>query len=292
LDSLDTTTSNAAGAAATDWPVFLLGGKMPLSNIAAVKIIEAQIPFSWYVFNDQNTSQNANGTQWTLNETGGASNLYPKIAVGNYAGGSPLAAALQTALNAVSSNYTVAYDSQSQKLTFSTTKAGVTAFTFTFGAPTNSGNFNPRLYIGFPGGVTSSTGTSLVSPNAVLVSGPNYLYVNSTKFGQLINLYLPQGAFNLGGGNAGPQMAKIPVNASSGETIFWQDPDPQKWFDLEGLTVLNQIDFFLTLGNTTTQIPLRLNGLGFSLKLGVLANETMHYTTSSVERLFKRIRTD
>jgi hypothetical protein len=276
LDSLDTVTSNANGAASTDWPVFLLGGKMPLTNIAAVKIIEAQIPFSWYVFNNQNTSQNANGTQWTLNETGGASNLYPKIAVGNYAGGTPLATALQTALNAVSSNYTVVYDSQSQKLTFATTKAGVTGFTFTFGAPTNSGNFNPRLYIGFPGGVTSSTGLSLVSPNAVLVSGPNYLYVNSTKFGQLTNLYLPQGAFNLGGGNAGPQMAKIPVNVTSGNVIYWQDPDPQKWFDVENLPILNQLDFYLTLGNTTTQIPLQLNGLSFSLKLAILVNTFNH----------------
>lgn len=70
LDSLDTTTSGKDGAASTDWPVFLLGGKMPLSNIAAVKILECQIPFSWYVFNTQNTAQNSNGTQWTLNEVG------------------------------------------------------------------------------------------------------------------------------------------------------------------------------------------------------------------------------
>lgn len=74
-------------------PLFLLGGKTPLSNIAAVKIIEAQIPFSWYVFNDGNTKQNPNGTQWTLVETGGAQSgvpLYPLIDVGNYAGGPEL----------------------------------------------------------------------------------------------------------------------------------------------------------------------------------------------------------
>lgn len=294
LDSLDASGSNAAGIDATDWPVFLLGGKQPLSNIAAIKIIEAQIPFSWYVFNTQNTSPNANGTQWTLNETGGVTNVYPSIAIGNYAGGSTLASALQTALNAVSSNYTVSYSSQTQKLTFSTTKVGVTAFTFTFGAPTNSGNFNPRLYMGFPGGVTSSTGLTMVSPNAVLVSGPNYLYVNSSKFGQLTNLYLPQGAFNLGGGNAGPQMAKIPVNVTSGNVIYWQDPDPQKWFDLENLPLLNQIDFYLTLGNTTTQIPLDLNGLSFSLKFAVLCNNFTHNDLGGglehESRVVKRIR--
>ena len=292
LDSLDATNSATAGSAATDFPLFLLGGKTPLSSIAAIKILEVQIPFTWYVFNNENTdNSSSNLARWTLTETGGGT-YYPKLAVGNYAGGDALATALQTAINAVSSGYTVTYSSQTQKLTFTTNKGGVSNFSFTFGLSTNSGNKNIRLYTGFPGGVTNSAGLTLVSPNVVLISGPNYLYVNSLAIGNLTNLYLPQGAENLGGGNSGPQMAKIPVNASSGETIFWQDPDPQKWFDIEGLTTLNQIDFFLTLGNTTTQIPLRLNGLGFSLKLGVLANETVHYTTSSVEKLFKRIRTD
>jgi hypothetical protein len=285
------------GVSATDWPVFLLGGKTPLTNVAAVKIIEAQIPFSYYVFNERNTAQNSNGTQWTLVETGGVSDgvsLYPKLAIGNYAGGSALATALQAALNGVSSLYVVTYSSQTQLLTFTTTKAGVTSFTFGFGAPTNAGNYNPRLYIGFPGGITASTGTTLVSPNVVLISGPNYIYVNSSQFGQLTNLYLPQGAVNLGGGNAGPQMAKIPVNVTSGNVVFWQDPDPQKWFDIENLPLLNQIDFYLTLGNTTTQIPLELNGLSFSLKFGVLTNEFNHNDLGAglqhEDRVVKRIR--
>lgn len=275
--------------------MFLLGGKTPLSNIAAVKIIEAQIPFSWYVFNEKNTSQNTNGTQWTLVETGGAqsgASLFPKINPGNYAGGTELAAELQTALNAVSSNYVVTYNAQLMKLLFTTTKAGVTSFAFTFGAPTNSGNFNPRLYMGFPGGTTFSTSTLMISPNVVLVSGPNYLYVNSSRFGQLTNLYLPQGAFNLGGGNAGPQMAKIPVNVTSGNVIYWQDPDPQKWFDVENLPLLNQLDFYLTLGNTTTQTPLQLNGLSFSLKLAVLVNDFNHNSLSGGSRygVIKRLQ--
>jgi len=294
LDSLDASGSKAAGVAATDWPVFLLGGKQPLTNIAAIKILEVQIPFSWYVFAAENTQQNANGTQWTLNETGGVTNAYPLIVQGNYAGGSALATALQTALNGVSSNYLVTYNSVTQKMTFTTSKAGVTAFTFTFGAPTNSGNTNPRLYMGFPGGITSSSGLTMVSPNVALVSGPSYLYVNSSSLGPLVNLYLPQGAFNLGGGNAGPQIAKVPVTGNSGDIIFWQDPDPQKWFDLENLSLLNQVDFYLTLGNTTTQLPLRLNGLSFSLKLAILTNEFTHSDLSSglaqSDRVVKRMR--
>jgi hypothetical protein len=297
LDSLDATSSNSTGVAKTDWPLFLLGGKQPLTNIAAFKILEVQIPFSWYVFNDQNTKVNANNTQWTLTETGGSNDgqaLYPQLAIGNYAGGSALATALQAALNGVSSNYLVQFDTQTQKFRFSTTKTLVSAFSFTFGAPTNSGNFNPRLYIGFPGGTTTSVALLMEAPNVVLISGPNYVYVNSTAIGQLTNLYLPQGAVNLGGGNSGPQMAKIPVNISSGNVIFWQDPDPQKWFDVENLPLLNQIDFYLTLGNTTTQIPLRLNGLSFSLKLAVLQNQFTHNDLGGglqhQDRVVKRMR--
>jgi hypothetical protein len=151
--------------------------------------------------------------------------------------------------------------------------------------------------MGFPGGTTTavfSGGLFMESPNVVLISGPNYIYVNSTAIGQLTNLYLPQGAVNLGGGNSGPQMAKIPVNVSSGNVIFWQDPDPQKWFDVENLPLLNQIDFYLTLGNTTTQTPLRLNGLSFSLKLAVLQNQFTHNDLGGglqhQDRVVKRMR--
>jgi len=297
LDSLDASGSNAEGAASTDWPLFLLGGKAPLSNIAAFKIIEAQIPFTYYVFNDVNTDNSStNLARWTLTETGpGAGGpYYPKIVVGNVTGGSALATVLQTALNAVSSGYTVIYTTNTQKLRFQTTKANVTGFSFTFGTETNAGNKNARLYIGFPGGVTSSIGTTLFSPNVILLSGANYVYVNSNALGNLTNMYLPQGAVNLGGGNSGPQMAKIPINCSSGEVAYWQDPDPQKWFDVENLNVLNQVDFYLTLGNTSGETPLKLNGVSFSLKLAVLVNTFSHNDLGGglahQDRVIKRIR--
>ena len=297
LDSLDASSANSQGVASTDWPLFLLGGKAPLSNIAAFKIIEAQIPFTYYVFNSVNTDNTAtNPARWTLTETGaGAGGPYfPLIAIGNYAGGDSLATALQNALNATSSGYTVTYSSQTQKLTFTTVKVNVTGFSFTFGTSTNSGNKNPRLYIGFPGGISSSTGTTLISPNVILLSGANYVYVNSNALGNLTNMYLPQGAVNLGGGNSGPQMAKIPINCNSGEVSYWQDPDPQKWFDVENLNVLNQVDFYLSLGNTTAEIPLKLNGISFSLKLAILVNTFSHNDLGGglahQDRVIKRIR--
>jgi hypothetical protein len=287
IDSLDNSGSFKSGSAATDWPVFLLGGKAPLSNIAAVKIIEAQIPFSWYVFNSGNNS-------FYLYEQGNyVTFAVVTLPIGNFTTGQ-MVTNLKTALDAATMNaltYTVTYNPSTLKFTF--TNTGTQPFAFSFGADDNSGNINPRLYIGFPGGYTYSTAQTMVAPNVALVSGPNYVYVNSQKIGQLCNMYLPQGAFNLGGGNAGPQMAKIPVNVQSGGIIYWQEPDPQKWFDFENLTQLNQVDFYLTLGNTTTQTPLRLNGLGFSLKLGVLVNimdKSSSYGGGSLDRVVKRIK--
>jgi hypothetical protein len=286
LDSLDNSGSFASGSAGTDWPLFLLGGKTPLSNIAAIKIIEVQIPFSWYVFNS------GNNTFRLFEENQLVTSSIVTLPVGNFTS-AQIATNLATALTAASLNtrtYSVTYSSITLKFTITST--ATLNFSFEFGLPTNSGNVNPRLYIGFPGGVTTSIVSgvpTMVAPNASLVSGPNYLYVNSQTIGQLTNIYLPKGAFNLSGGNAGPQIAKIPVNVQSGGIIYWQEPDPQKWFDLENLNQLNSLDFYLTLGNTTTQTPLRLNGLGFSLKLGILLNSEAATYEMNSDRV-KRIR--
>jgi hypothetical protein len=188
----------------------------------------------------------------------------------------------------------VIYNAIIQKLVFTCIRPLLNSFSFTFGTVTNSGNRNARLYIGFPGGITSSSGLTLISPNVILISGPNYVYVNSNALGNLTNMYLPQGAVNLGGGNSGPQMAKIPISCNSGEISYWQDPDPQKWFDVENLNILNQVDFYLSLGNTTGQIPLKLNGVSFSLKLAVLVNTFTHNDLGGglahQDRVIKRVR--
>lgn len=291
LDSLDNSGSCIGGVSPLNWPVFKLGGKRPLENIAAIKVLEVQIPFSYYVINSRNN------TFLLYEENQLVTSSTVTLPVGNY-NPSQICTALGTALTTASLNsrtYTVTYNDQTLKLTI--TSSATTIFTFSFGAPTNSGNVNPRLYIGFPGGFTSSSGgtpNTLVSPNAIMLSGPNYIYVNSQKMGTLFNVYLPQGAFNLGGGNAGPQLTKIPVNTNSGGVVFWQDPDPQKWFDTGLLDQLNEIDFYLTLGNTTSQIPLDLNGLSFSIKLGVLlAIKDKNTSSSSLagnDRVIKRVR--
>ena len=293
LDSLDASSAYTSGVTSTDWPLFFVAAKGPLEDVAAIKVLEVQIPVSWYVFNSANSGPNS---LFTLAETGQSPVTVPLFPVtvagvtytyGNYTA-SQLAPLLGAALTAVSPSgytYTVNYNSNTQKFTFYNNQATTKPFTFTFGLSTNSGNKNTRLYIGFPGGTTTSqtfsstlpgsgfVGDALVSPNAQLVSGPNYVYLNSAKLGSDVDVFLPAGAVNLGGGTAGPQIAKIPVTENYNGVIYWSDPDPQKWFKYDQLQSINSMDFYLTLGNTTTQIPLQLNGLSFSVKLGVLKRQ-------------------
>jgi hypothetical protein len=337
LDGLDASAGTDAVAAATDWPNFKIGGKTPLVDVAALKVLEVQIPFTWYVFNAGNvgcgalgftTSQTPSGTQLTqsymqLYESGGMGGYVyvPFQYYGNFTT-TQMLVQLSNALTQASKNmntltYDVGFDSTTQKFWIDNNSTTI-SFKLVFGTSSNSGNYNPRLWLGFNGGVISSAFTGpyagasggggessstalIVAPNAASVTGPNYVYLNSMKLGQLTNLYLPRGAVNLGGGNAGPQIAKIPVNVQPGGIIFWQDPgevfliiDPFKYFDLENLSSITDVDFFLTLGNTTTQQPLVLNGQPFSLKLALLQNQYDRNDVSGGlahnERVTKRVR--
>lgn len=274
--------------------------------MAAIKILEVQIPNSWYVFNDKNRS--------FLFREGGGDALTVSMPIGNYTA-DEVADNLAALLTANSQNlfhYSVDYDEHLNKfIIYNNSGLSSIPFTFAFGAGPetaypNSGNTNPRLWLGFPPGATSSQtyesggrGDVMVAPNCQLSSGPNYLYLNSNEIGPSVDVFLPRGAVNLGGGLAGPQIAKISITDNSNGIIYWSDPDPQKWFKFDSLRTLNSLDMYLTLGNTTSEIPLKLNGLSFSLKIGILrrrenkvdhGNMTMGNGRVNVRQGPKRIR--
>lgn len=282
FDSADTNDTPDGANSTLNWPLFLLG--RPLTDVAAIKILEVQIPFSYYIFNSNNNT-------FVLTDNSGTYTI--TIPIGNYSA-STLAAQLATSLSAASgSTYTVTYNSLTNQLNYSVPTASTTTFSLTFGAVPNNGSTNPRIWMGMSAGVTTSTtsgSNQIINSTSILVSGPNYLYVNSVNFGSQCQLFLPDGPFT--SGTIGPQVAKIPVNCTSYNTIFWQDPDPLKWFDLESLSNFAKIDFYLTMGNITT--PLDLNGLSFSLKLGVLVNRRVHNNEMaglhSQDRVVKRAR--
>jgi len=279
LDSLDASDTYAVGVASTDWPLFVIAGKGPVDNIVALKVMEVQIPASYYVFN------NVNNTFILTEQTGGPQLVTLPTGNFNTAEMNTNMGVALTAASTMGHTYTVTYDSTSGKFSFFNNAGASSPFTFSFGAgygipgvPPNSGNKNPRLYIGFPPGDTSSVvvvgGDGITAPNYNMLGGPCYVYLNSRTIGSNVDLYLPEGAFNLFGGKAGPQITKIPVNSNTGGWITWSDPDPQKYFQFDTTNTLNLLDFYLTLGNTTGQTPLQLNGLSFSIKLAILTART------------------
>lgn len=290
LDALDFSAKANGSYDILDWPLFQIGGKRPLQDVCAIKILEVQITFSFYVYNENNNT-------FLLNEVG-FPNQVVTIPIGNYTVTNfvtVLGAAL-TAASGLGKTYTVTDNDTLQKLTIENGSVVSTPFSLTFGTSTDTGNNNPRLFIGFTPGTTSSINLAatydyIVAPNVYSITGPNYLYVNSASVGNLTNLYLPKGADNLGRGNSGPQMAKIPITVQPGGIIFWSDPDPGKWFDLENLPSLTEIDFYFTMGNSSHVV--KMNGQNFSLKVGLLERDgsvTQNYQGTPKSRVVKRVK--
>jgi hypothetical protein len=287
FDSFDTDVAYNQNYFTTDWPLFQLG--KPLTNVAAVKVLEAQIPFTYYLFNSNNNT-------FILDEwvTGGTVDGTATVTIppGNYTS-TTILTILGTLLSAASTTignmftYTVTYNAAQMTLTIKNndTTSG-DYFTLTFGSGlSDNGSTNPRLYLGFSGGVNKSTinsgatGTEILTgPSVIQLTGPNYVYINSRSLGGVIHLYLPgNGVVNPGGAGAdGPQIAKVSMTSGVGGVCDWQDPDPLKWFDVGNTLIAGNIDFYCTLGTANYETPLEFNGAPFSIKLGVLTNTSSH----------------
>lgn len=256
LDSSDA-VSMTPSYAVTDWPVFRFD--TPVKRIAQMKVLQAEIPFSFYVINTDNNT-------FTLAEPASATVTIP---VGNYTSAT-LPSALGTAMSTASPGgrtYTVTYSATTQKLT-------ITASAGTFSITCNA---QLQLILGM-NATSSSSGATLVSPNAVQITGPNYLYLNSDQLGVVFQTYLPTTAAQFPP-SKGPQLARVPIDVNPGEIIYYTDPAPEKWFDTQNLLQLQQADFYWTMGNTNQKV--RLNGQSFSIKLGLLLYPDVHSRVKS-----------
>ncbi len=154
--------SGSGGAAVSDWPIFFPG--KPINNVAALKILEVQIPFSYYVFNETNN-------QFFLQEspTSFASTLTVTIPPGNYTADNFMVvlgnAMTNASANSGGSNviYTASFDFPSSKITIITlnTTPGY-SFRLYMKDPAvaqEPSNLQPGPFIGFNDGklYTSST---------------------------------------------------------------------------------------------------------------------------------------
>ena len=233
------------------WPRYNFTTKQP--NVAAIKILQAEIPFVWDVINSKNN---------TFVYNNGGNNTIT-IPVGTYTG-TTLAVQLQTLLSAISAGFTVTYSTTTLKFTFTQNLAIAWSLSFA----TRQTAYSPLGFTPAGSYTTTGIGSTIVSNMVAQVSGPNYLYLNSTKIGSLVNNNTTDGSNQV---NADIVIAKIPVNVNYGSTIFYTDPDPIKYFDFFGSNEVTNFTFFLTLGSDQYQVPLDMKGASWSLKMGVLS---------------------
>lgn len=283
LDSRDATSTADAAYSSLDYPLFELGGKLPLQRIAYMKILSASIPFSYYVINTENNT-------FTLTDTSGV--FLITLKPGTYSSTS-MATELTTKLTASASTftYTATFDSDDQSFSIVNGSVLSLLFTFTFSGLRTS--IAPNL--GFSTGVntsqthTASTGNQLKG-SATQLLGASFLYVNSNTVGNDVGMFLPKGS--LAFANGGPQMTVVPTQGVYGDDIHYVDPCPQQWFDMQGMDSLTKMDMFITDGDTLAIT--KFNGKSFSVKIGLmLQNESQtygHIDAGKVKVTGKRVR--
>lgn len=241
-----------------DNPIFYLNS--PFLKTIAFKVLQASIPFSYYIINSSNN---------TFLLKVGASTSTVTLIPGNYniVNFIPM---IQAALNAASTSldsaaYTVTFDTTTSKLTFTSSISNNFSFVFDPTATDPFGLKNPRTILGFPTGTSTATGTTLIAPYVINLTGPNYLYLCSSYLGGYNGDSLTIG----NEGSSGAVIAKIEVNTNPGGTITYQDPDTLHYFSLNSSVSIERIDLFLAIGaQNSVLLPISLNGRPFDVKLG------------------------
>lgn len=206
-DSNDTTTNSSL--LKYSWPLYYFTSKD--LNVAAIKVIQAEIPFVFDVINSLNN---------TFVYTTAAVPYNIVIPNGTYTG-TQLAATLQTLFQAITPGFLVTFSPQWLKFTF--THPPAAAWTIKF-----NGINSPYSVLGFQASTStnvitygnSGVNSTITSETVAQVTGPYYLYINSRKVGSLINFNLPDDA----PGAVGPQICRIPINVQYGSVIFYDDP--------------------------------------------------------------------
>lgn len=286
-------TQSSTSLSSKDTPLVNIG--RTLTNIVGAKILEVNIPFSYYVIasgdgiNAEDLGQVGFGQNRLNLFFNGFDSLSITIPVGNYTG-PDLAAVIQTLLLAAVTastsfptpkTFTCTYSTTTNKFTMTLTQ-GIPVFPATAAAdlqlyltPYLAGILGmtqqtlPPSYLipvftpFTPQGTVTLAPITVTSNYTASVTGPNILYVNSVQLGNICKAYLPQSTLVTGETN--PQMAMVPVNVNPGGIIWWQDPAPQEVFDTKNLFSLTRLDLYITAG--TDPRPLQFNGLGFQIKL-------------------------
>jgi hypothetical protein len=251
--------SHQRDAGTNDEPVFYLAPA--IHNVLAIKVVAAQIPFSYYVFDDHNN-------RFVLVDPSGTHDV--ALPTGNY-DAIKLANTLMAVLNAASPThgYFASYSAVNGKLT-------VTAdadFALTFDTDPYA---SPHVWFGFTAGSNPSTNKTLVAPGVCLSTGPTYLLLTSSAGSRISNQLRINGTSS----DNPPVLAKIPAKSNPWGLIDYQDPDATYFFDMSD-AYLQQISLALQLGSSNR--TLAMNGGPWSIVLSALCLRDTSITRYDVE---------
>jgi len=274
LDSYDCTTSFSPSFTSLNWPKFLLNNRQ-LDNISAIKVLECSIPNTNYLF------PTTGDTLFHISEYAGSSTQFD-IPIGNYTS-SELVTALETKLNnknpdpSLFNDYTVIVEPATNKITItsdSTTLGDyfeIDVFLYygrIFGLATNTTYYSSIYSVGNP--------CTLTFPYVCDVTGGSlFYYINSNTLGSTIDIQLPSNGIWGSNGTNNRQIAKVPIQGNAWDITFWQEPCPDRWFQVGNINLNNGLDIFISNSQRTTNAfdaintPLDFNGMPFSIKLGL-----------------------
>lgn len=221
-------------------------------KIKQIQVLQAEIPFSWYVFTDMNNKldffEPASGPITTITVT-----------PGNYSS-AEMISLLKILLDGASPNgyvYTVSIDPNKNRITIASTGA----FNILWASgPNNTSNICDELGYEKLDLTGSSTYTAPFTYN---MSGPNYIYIKCDQikgFDNEITNSKP---------NIDPQIvARIVITENSGSTIYYQDFLGNPTQLLFGNTTVTSLSFKLTDRNN---VELDLNGRHWSMLVGIFS---------------------
>lgn len=237
-------------------PIFVL--QPAIGNVMGIKLLSAQIPFSYYVFNSANNTfllqpDYADPTKVTVTLPPGNYNVDTFIPV--------LTTALETA-NALDT-YTVDYSNLTGRYTV--TSNGGRQFALHFGSGVDDiGESNPRIWMGFgPGANVSSSGGVLTAPATASITGPNYIYLTTSFGGRLSRNIRVNGNSSIDP----TTIAKIPVTVNPWGLITYTDPTASYAFDMS-LGQVQNVEMGLQFGHTSQAVD--MNGAPWSIVLQIL----------------------
>lgn len=271
LDSYDCSVSFSPQHTSLNWPKFLLNNRQ-LDNITAIKVLECSIPNTNYLF-----LANEYKYIYVFESNPGTASGF-EIPEGSYTA-TNLASTISTAINGCGLNktYTVTVSETTGKLAITSNTVVASDYFTLYSYSQKTAKILGLTYngLGLANGIDSTLYVSPANPSVLtgtyvfdITGGSLFYYVNSNSLGSTIDIQLPSNGIYGSNGVNNRQIAKVPIQGNAWDITFWQEPCPDRWFQVENINLNNGLDLFIS-NSQEINTPLDFNGMPFSIKLGL-----------------------